>query len=501
MENRDSEKNVEPAQHAPSPVVRVTAPFRDELLKSVERLRIEPVLIEQLQDHDLSAGHVRVRDQLLVRLDLPSPSDNYGVAWKRLDSVLTSDLGLLVQPQSLKRVDEAFGAAKSLPADQFLVRVATAIANAYDDMRVSLEHEDEAMRRGTSTSKRALRMLHEDSDELMRGAKGATQNLEELTDVLRFSPDAYGALRAAIARLEATESRVMVLKQRLPPAPPSAEEEVPLDVESPEIVETAIALGQKRLHRMTLGHMITALIGGLAVSFGAAAMAWTGGAFMTSGFDKAHLIGSIAFPIGFVILIVGKGELFTENFFVPVSGAMSGNGKWRDLAGLWASTLVFNLIGALVFAFLITRPGVLPEGATEFFKELGHHKVAGTWGALFVKGIFAGWLMTMLTWLLLATKEMAPRLIIISMLGFLIAAGHLNHVVISASESFIAIGLKSGVTVHEWFFRNFLAALSGNVVGGIVFVTVLGYLQAHLLKHSEEKMKQAFHDQKRRESH
>ncbi|MFL5319715.1 MAG: formate/nitrite transporter family protein [Myxococcaceae bacterium] len=484
------------------PFVRVTAPFRDELLKGVERIHLEPALIDQLQNRELAVGHVRVDHQLLVRLDVPLPSEGYGLDWQRLDAVVTSDFVLQIQPKPLRRLDDALSGAKAVRADRFFALFAQGIVAGFDDLRESLEHENEALRSGTSASKKALRTLHEDADELLRGMTALQQVLEALPKVHPFGASDAAELQASIAKLRALHSTVTVLRERLPPAPITAEEEVPLDVESPEIVETAIALGQKRLHRMTMGHMVTALIGGLAVSFGAAAMAWTAGPFLSEwGYEKTHLLGALAFPIGFVFLITGKGELFTENFFVPVSGVMSGNGKVKDLLSLWGSTLLFNLIGAVLFAFLVTRPGVLPEGALQFVRELGHHKVANPFGVSFMKGIFAGWLMTLLTWLLLASKDQGPRLFIISIVGFLIAAGQLNHVVISASECFMAIGAHSGISVKEWFFKNFLPALTGNFVGGIVFVTVLGYLQANLLKHSEERMKEAFHDQKRREAH
>jgi len=253
--------------------------------------------------------------------------------------------------------------------------------------------------------------------------------------------------------------------------------------ESPELVDSAVEAGERRLQRLTGGHVVTAFIGGLAVSFGVLAMAWTAGPWgVVLTYEQAHLVGALAFPIGFVILVVGKGELFTENFLLPVSGVMARRGSVGALLGLWGTTLAANLAGALLFAMLVTVPGVLADGARAFLIELGEQIVASSTTSLFLKGVFAGWLMTVLTWLLLAVRATGARLFVIWMIGFFLAAGHFNHVVVSAAELFMAMRLGADVTVAQWWWRSFLPAVTGNLIGGVVFVTMLAWLQAHSLR-------------------
>jgi formate/nitrite transporter FocA (FNT family) len=194
--------------------------------------------------------------------------------------------------------------------------------------------------------------------------------------------------------------------------------------------------------------------------------------------SAAHLAGSLAFPIGFLILLVGKSELFTENFFLPVTAVLERRGTLRQLAALWAITLGFNLLGCLVFALLISRPGVLDEGPSRYMIQYAEHKVHNPFWTALVKAIFAGWLMTLLTWLLLAARGLGPRLAIIWAIATLIVLGEFNHVIISASEIFMGILMGAEITVAAWFLHNFLPALVGNVVGGVLFVTLLFYVQA-----------------------
>jgi formate/nitrite transporter FocA (FNT family) len=80
---------------------------------------------------------------------------------------------------------------------------------------------------------------------------------------------------------------------------------------------------------------------------------------------------------------------------------------------------------------------------------------------------------------LLAAGSSGPRLAIIWAMGALIVLGEFNHTIISAAEIFMALLLGAPITVGDWLVRNFLPALVGNIVGGVVFVTLLTYLQAH----------------------
>lgn len=275
-----------------------------------------------------------------------------------------------------------------------------------------------------------------------------------------------------------------VVEERAPISetiPPKIEEEPkPLGQESPEMVQDASKLGARRLQRSMAGTSVTAFIGGMSVSFGVVAMVWSASALSgeITGPSPAHLVGSFAFPVGFLILLVGKSELFTENFLLPVAGVLERRGSVQQLGQLWGASLVFNLLGAVVFAFLISREGVLDAEPTLHIMDLAEHKVEYSFSTSFVKAIFAGWLMTVLTWLLLAAEGFAARLAMIWAMAALIVLGQFNHVVISASEIFMAIFVGESITIMDWFTRNFIPALFGNIVGGVVFVTMLHYIQA-----------------------
>jgi len=254
----------------------------------------------------------------------------------------------------------------------------------------------------------------------------------------------------------------------------------PLGQEAPEVIDMGAQIGAKRLARPVIGDMMTSFIGGLSVSFGAVALAWAESS--VGGGDApsvGHLVGSLAFPVGFLILLIGKSELFTENFFLPVTAVLERRGTLKQLLSLWGVSLLFNLLGCLVFAALISRPGVLAQGPAAELIELAIHKIHYPLWTAFVKAIFAGWLMTLLTWLLLAARGLGPRLVIIWSIATLIVLGRFNHVVISASEVFMAMFMNAPISATDWLIGNFLPSLVGNVLGGTIMVTLLFYIQAH----------------------
>jgi len=263
---------------------------------------------------------------------------------------------------------------------------------------------------------------------------------------------------------------------------PAERDEVPMPLgqESPEIVADAAAIGQRRLDRSLAGDVVTSIIGGMSIGFGVVAMATAsaslGGADAPSA---AHLVGSLAYPVGFVILLIGKSELFTENFLLPVTGVLERRGTLRKLGALWGVTLLGNLLGALVFAALVSRPGVLPEEAAARIVVLAEHVVEYDPWTVFVKALFAGWLMTILTWLLLAAEGMGVRLVIIWLIGTLLVLAEFTHIIISGTEVFMAALLGSPVSAGDWLTGNFAPILAGNLIGGVVFVTLLQYVQAH----------------------
>src|SRR5207237_3531686 len=132
--------------------------------------------------------------------------------------------------------------------------------------------------------------------------------------------------------------------------------EVRLTTREPEqIYEQTRREGRRRLSRPILELAATALVGGFDVAFGVAAYTLVAAGI---GGERGRIAGSIAFGIGFVFIVVGKSELFTENSLIPIAGLnRRDRGSWLKLGELWVVALVLNIVGGLVIALLLTSYG------------------------------------------------------------------------------------------------------------------------------------------------
>lgn len=246
-----------------------------------------------------------------------------------------------------------------------------------------------------------------------------------------------------------------------------------------EIYRRACEEGEHRLNSGTLQLASRSFIAGFNIVFGIIALgvvyALAAAAF---GREIGDLLGGIAFGIGVVFLIVGRSELFTEDFLDPVAAAVSGPGsRWLQIARLWGMTLVFNLVGGAVFVLIMTTEGALPDGAAEplrrIAEEIVHEKALGA----FTNAIAAGAILTLMTWLLQAVESVGSRIAIAWIVGAFVAIGPFNHVVVTALHLLFGMGLDATVPAGE-FVTTLLVATAGNLVGGLLFVTLTHLGQA-----------------------
>jgi formate/nitrite transporter FocA (FNT family) len=232
--------------------------------------------------------------------------------------------------------------------------------------------------------------------------------------------------------------------------------------------------GRRRLTRPPLEEVSTALAAGFDIAAGIIVMAllvnFTERHF---GREVAHVLGAMGFGVGFVFLVVGRGELFTENFLVPIAGLdhEDGESSWRNLIKLWTISPIGNVIGGLVIILIVTTHSVLPYGTGTAMQEFATTIHANGTLALFMSAVFAGALITAMTWFIEGQATMMPRMVIAWIVGFFLALGQLNHVIVITLE--LIFGYRYGAHFNWAFIAgNFALAAAGNIVGGVGLVTL-----------------------------
>jgi formate/nitrite transporter FocA (FNT family) len=255
-----------------------------------------------------------------------------------------------------------------------------------------------------------------------------------------------------------------------------------------EILEDVIEDGRYELDRASAGLALSGIAAGLMISIGSLALAFVAGIT-----GEVGLAAMAVYPIGFIIVILGATQLFTENTVTPVTVVLTDRGELPNMLRLWVVVLIFNLLGTLIFAATVTYGGILDATAFELLLEKVSSKLKpGFWG-ITLKAVFGGWLVALMAWLVTASRDTISQVFFVYILAFLIPAGGLTHVI--AGSSAVLISVFAGNTTFSEYLGGFLLPTGlGNVAGGIILVTLLNYGQvigskkrASLAEHAESE--------------
>lgn len=254
-----------------------------------------------------------------------------------------------------------------------------------------------------------------------------------------------------------------------------------------EVVEESIKLraavvyevirqqGLEELGRSASALFLSGLAAGLSISFSMLAEG-----LLSAGLPDAPwkpLVDNFGYCVGFLIVVIGHQQLFTENTITAVLPTLA-TPSWRNLAymlRLWLIVFVANMIGCYIFSWYMVYGGVLAPETTSALVHLSEHLLANSPTAMFTKGIIAGWLIAAMVWLLPST-EGSGQFWVIVLITYLIALADLTHVVAGSAEVLFLV-IRGDVAFTEFFFDFMLPTLAGNIVGGTALFALLSYGQ------------------------
>jgi formate-nitrite transporter family protein len=222
------------------------------------------------------------------------------------------------------------------------------------------------------------------------------------------------------------------------------------------------------------------------------ALAWSGvAAGLSMGFSllseallRAHLpdapwrplVSKLGYTVGFLIVILGRQQLFTENtltVMLPLLRVWRG-GMVRSVLRLWSVVFVTNVIGAALFAVAIMHLPVVEPTVRDAMIAAGHEALSPGALSIGVRGIFAGWLIALMVWLMPGADTSRVSVIVIT--TYLVGIAGFSHVVAGSVEVFaLAAGGRAGWLSAFVYYT--LPALLGNTVGGVALVAALGHVQ------------------------
>ena len=188
------------------------------------------------------------------------------------------------------------------------------------------------------------------------------------------------------------------------------------------------------------------------------------------------LVSSFGYTVGFVIVILGKQQLFTENTLTPILTLLRHKTleKFWNVMRMWGVVLFANLLGALLVALVVAHTSAFDHHVLETFAKLGHEAMKPGFGTVLLRGIFAGWLIALMVWLL--PYAGSARVWIIILVTYVVAIGHFSHVIAGSMETF-TIAAMGEISWADVLLNYTLPALIGNILGGVVLVAAINHAQ------------------------
>ena len=160
--------------------------------------------------------------------------------------------------------------------------------------------------------------------------------------------------------------------------------------------EAILAEGEEELRRPTSALAFSGLAAGLSMGF----------SFLTQGFLEAGLpaaqwrgvVAKLGYSVGFVIVILGRQQLFTENTLTPIIPLLKRKQTRTllDTLRLWTTVFLTNWVGTMAVAWALAQPGIIGPEARPIFAAIGQHSIAHSFGEQLLKAVFAGWLIALL---------------------------------------------------------------------------------------------------------
>lgn len=240
------------------------------------------------------------------------------------------------------------------------------------------------------------------------------------------------------------------------------------------VYETIREEGEFELSRKVSALAWSALAAGLSMGF----------SLVAEGLLRSHLpdapwrplVSKFGYSAGFLIVILGRQQLFTENTLTVILPLLLRLNRKTFLCvlRLWTVVFVCNIVGAFIFAWVVSHTGIFSPEIKQAFADIGREAVEGEWGTIFLRAIFAGWLIALMVWLLPAAES--ARIWVIIIMTYLVALGGYAHIIAGSVEVFYAA--QMGIT--DWttcFLDWMLPTLLGNIIGGVSLVAVLGHAQ------------------------
>lgn len=240
-----------------------------------------------------------------------------------------------------------------------------------------------------------------------------------------------------------------------------------------DILEKAIEEGMQQHERRSISLLLSSIAAGMILCFTALAVGVMASLVESPGEGFSRVILASVYPLGFVLVILSRTQLFTEHTATAVYPVLDSKATVWGLLRLWGIVVLGNLMGASISGLILNSADAV-VGARQGYLMLADHILHFDSGSLFISAVLAGWLMALGAWIVLASHSSVSQILSIYIVTFIIGLGGLHHSIAGTVELMAAYFSNPEMT-FEKIPLALLTMLIGNMVGGSVFVAMLNY--------------------------
>jgi formate/nitrite transporter FocA (FNT family) len=243
---------------------------------------------------------------------------------------------------------------------------------------------------------------------------------------------------------------------------------------APVIYEIVRRLGDEEMDRPVISLWWSGVAAGLSISFSLLAEAILHSHLAQSSWTI--LVTSLGYCVGFVMVVLSRQQLFTENTITAVLPVVAHPTltNFRRLLRLWVVVLIANMAGTFFAALLCSFTPVLTPDLKAAMLDIAGQTMGHPWMEMVFRAIASGFLIAAMVWLLPSAE--AAQFHVIVMITYLIAAGGFMHIIAGSVEAFFLV-LNGHLGLQPMFTHFFVPVLVGNIIGGTALFALIAYAQ------------------------
>jgi len=235
-----------------------------------------------------------------------------------------------------------------------------------------------------------------------------------------------------------------------------------------ETFDNYIEAGKNKVKNSASNTLVLAMFAGAFIAI--AGVASTIASHGIENASVAKLLSALVFPMGLILVILFKTELFTGNCLLVIP-LIKKEIKLKNLIKNLIIVYLGNFIGAIIVALMLKQGGHYDNPIyLETVIKIAKNKVACDFLKAFILGVLCNILVCMAVLISFSVKDTVAKIMVIFIPIFLFIMLGFEHSVANMYYLFAAY-LNKGIGLKA-ILNNLIPVTLGNIVGGMGFALI-----------------------------